>query len=330
MKSLTLLLLLGCVGLAGCATPSIESDPLPASKPDTAPKVRPGDVLEFRFLHRPISQDEPYRIGIGDILRVDVFNHESLTDESILVLGDGHISLPLIPRLQVAGRTLKAVAALLAERYRMEQLLDPDVIVSVVTSSGRLRSFLDSVYRAGGQDGVRIEVEHDGSIPLPALEPVQAFRTFGEIRRGVQEAYAEEFGPELAVVMRRLPPPRPTHAYVIGEVTNPGPVEIDESMNAMIAVARAGGFLRSADMQKVRMYRFTSDEGIAQWQIDLAQSLEHGRHAGATIAVLPRDVIFVPKTGIALVNDAVDQYIRKLLPPIGFGFAYDVNPSDND
>ncbi|MEQ8662884.1 MAG: polysaccharide biosynthesis/export family protein [Gammaproteobacteria bacterium] len=323
-------LLLACAALGGCSTPSIESSPLASSQALTPPMVVADDVLDLRFLRRPLPQTEPYRIGIGDKLRVNVFGHEALTQDAVLVLPDGYISLPLIARLKADGMLVEQIAAEIAALYRAQQIRDPDVTVSVQSSGGRLRDFLESVSGGSGQQGVLVPVEQDGTVSLPAVPPVTANRPFNEVREDIQAAYAAEFGPELAVVVRVLPRESPL-AYVLGEVTTPGPIELRKDTNPLIAIARAGGFAPGADLEKVRVFRFSAEGQVDQWEINLAQSLENGQHDEARIPILARDVIFVPKTGVAVANEIVRQYIRNMLPTqVGFGIGYGLNQTGNN
>lgn len=325
MKLLLLPLILIGAALCGCATPSIESSPLPDPSVAEAIRVAPRDAIELRFLHRPLPQDTPYRLEIGDKIRVHVFDHAELSQVGVLVLPDGHVSLPLIPRLSVVGLAVEEVAAEIAARYREEQIRDPDVTVSVESSGSRLRDFLDSVNGNGGRDGIRVPVESDGSIALPALDSIVADGTVDEVRARIQAAYVEEFGPELAVAVRHLPR-EGRLAFVIGEVTNPGPVTLDPHTNTLIAVARAGGFLPTANIEKIRLYRFAEGDDVDQWQIDLAATLNHGEHTASQIELHERDVIFVPRTGVAVANEIVKQYIRNMLPTtVGFGVSYGIN-----
>ncbi|MEQ8231183.1 MAG: polysaccharide biosynthesis/export family protein, partial [Gammaproteobacteria bacterium] len=222
------------------------------------------DVLDLRFVHRPLPQAEPYRIGFGDKLRVNVFGHDALSQDAVLVLPDGHITLPLISRLRADGLLVEELASRIAAAYREQQIRDPDVTVSVQTSGGRLRDFLESISRGSGQQGVLVPVELDGTVSLPAVAPISANRPFNEVRADIQASYAQEFGPELAVVVRVLPRESPL-AYVLGEVTNPGPIELRKDTNPLIAIARAGGFAPGADLEKVRVFRFTDEGQVDQW-----------------------------------------------------------------
>ena len=326
MNSRCLVVMIACAWLAACGTPHIVSAPLPVATPIVPDLVQPGDVVELRFLRSPRPTEEPYRIGIGDQLRVNVFDHPELSQDGLLVLPDGYISLPLIQRMYVNDFPIEWAARMIAERYAEQDIRDPDVTVSVEAGGSRLRVFLESVASAGGEQGVQVPVEEDGSIALPALDTIRGNRNFGAIRRDIESAYEKAFGPELAVVVRVLPDDEVRLVHVIGEVVNPGPIPYERGMNAMMAVARAGGFLRSANEEQVRLYRYAADSGVTQWELDLEQSLEGEEHVASTLQIGINDVIFVPRTGIAVANDRVEQYIRNMLPTaFGFGISYGIN-----
>jgi polysaccharide biosynthesis/export protein len=98
----------------------------------------------------PAAVAQSYRIGIGDLLQVEVYDEADLTRE-VRVLTDGTISLPLIGTLQAAGQTVgkleSTVTRLLAEKY----LVSPQVTVFVKEFS--------NIYIFG-------EVRKPGSFPL--------------------------------------------------------------------------------------------------------------------------------------------------------------------
>src|SRR4051812_42637258 len=78
----------------------------------------------------PAEVFQSYKVGIGDLLRVEVYDEEDLTRE-VRVLTDGTLSLPLIGTIHAAGLTISelesTVTRLLAEKY----LVNPQVTVFV-------------------------------------------------------------------------------------------------------------------------------------------------------------------------------------------------------
>lgn len=114
-------------------------------------------LLPSLYLHaeEPAAQTPPaasqsYRIGIGDLIQVEVYDEADLTRE-VRVLTDGTISLPLIGTIKAAGMTVSGlendVTRLLAEKY----LVNPQVTVFVKEFS--------SIFVFG-------EVRKPGSFPL--------------------------------------------------------------------------------------------------------------------------------------------------------------------
>lgn len=93
---------------------------------------------------------QSYRIGVGDLLQIEVYDEDDLTKE-VRVLTDGLISFPLLGPLQAQGLTVaaleKEITARLAEKY----LVNPQVTIFVKEFS--------SVFVFG-------EVKSPGSFPL--------------------------------------------------------------------------------------------------------------------------------------------------------------------
>ncbi len=88
-----------------------------------------------------------YRVGAGDRLDVRVLGQSDLTGNYI-VSSSGHISIPLINSVHVAGMTSKQIEKLITRRLRNGYLRDPAVAVQV----SNLRPFfiLGEVSQAGG------------------------------------------------------------------------------------------------------------------------------------------------------------------------------------
>lgn len=73
---------------------------------------------------------EEYKLGVGDKLRVTVFNEASLSGE-FAVGANGEISFPLIGNLPAAGQTPLQVAAALQRQLADGYLRDPRVSAEV-------------------------------------------------------------------------------------------------------------------------------------------------------------------------------------------------------
>jgi protein involved in polysaccharide export with SLBB domain len=80
----------------------------------------------------PSLSDDEYKLGIGDKLRVLVFNEETLSGE-FQVSAAGDVALPLIGSVPVVNRTTSEVAADVRNRLSDGYLRDPRVSIEVLT-----------------------------------------------------------------------------------------------------------------------------------------------------------------------------------------------------
>jgi polysaccharide export outer membrane protein len=86
-----------------------------------------------------------YRISQQDILQISVFQINDL-NSAVQVSQDGNITLPLVGKVQVAGRTTDEAEQIIAAKLRQKYLQSPQVTVSVktygkrITISGEVRS----------------------------------------------------------------------------------------------------------------------------------------------------------------------------------------------
>jgi len=77
-------------------------------------------------------QATEYRISQQDILQISVFQVNDL-NSAVQVSQDGNITLPLIGKAQVAGRTTNEAEQIIAGKLRQKYLQSPQVSVSVKT-----------------------------------------------------------------------------------------------------------------------------------------------------------------------------------------------------
>jgi polysaccharide export outer membrane protein len=78
-----------------------------------------------------------YRISQQDILQISVFQVNDL-NSAVQVGHDGNITLPLVGRIQVAGRTTPEAEEIIASKLRQKYLQSPQVSVAVKTYGKRI------------------------------------------------------------------------------------------------------------------------------------------------------------------------------------------------
>src|SRR5262249_33992271 len=91
------------------------------------------------------NQATEYRISPQDILQVSVFQVNDL-NSAVQVNQDGSITLPLIGKIEVAGKTTPEAEQIIAGKLRQKYLQSPQVSVSVknygkrITVSGEVKT----------------------------------------------------------------------------------------------------------------------------------------------------------------------------------------------
>jgi polysaccharide export outer membrane protein len=78
-----------------------------------------------------------YKISHQDILQISVFQVNDL-NSAVQVSQDGNVTLPLIGKVQVAGRTTSEAEQIIAGKLRQKYLQSPQVSVSVKTYGKRI------------------------------------------------------------------------------------------------------------------------------------------------------------------------------------------------
>jgi protein involved in polysaccharide export with SLBB domain len=154
-------------------------------------------------------------------------------------------------------------------------------------------------------------IRPDGTITLQLLGKVVAQgKTPEELKRDLIKLYGLQLKkPEVEVIVRTK---QDRKVYVSGEVRNPGVVEIPGELTALEAIKRAGGFnIPRGDASNVLIVRQKNGKQTG-CILDLKKVMEG--QAEQTFFLQPHDVIYVPPTTIAKVNNWVDQYINRNLP----------------
>jgi polysaccharide export outer membrane protein len=112
------------LGLGGCVSAGIG--PASVRAANTQPPREPLDRLPAK----PIDGPPVYRVGPMDVVAIDVFREQDLTRE-VRVEENGEISLPLVGRVQAAGKTTAELERDIAMRLQVAMLENPSVSVRV-------------------------------------------------------------------------------------------------------------------------------------------------------------------------------------------------------
>ena len=77
------------------------------------------------------ADNEEYKLGSGDLIKITVFNQEDLSGE-YTINGAGQIALPLIGDVNTKDLTVKQVEQAIANKLKPDYLLNPRVNVQVL------------------------------------------------------------------------------------------------------------------------------------------------------------------------------------------------------
>lgn len=212
-----------------------------------------------------------YRLGSGDVVRVNVYQNPDLTLEA-RISEAGLISYPLLGSVKIGGLGVSQAERVLADGLRNGNFVkQPQVSILVLQVRGHQASVLGQVNRPGrfpietadmrltdllasaggvaanGADTVTVVGTRDGApfrqvVDLPAL-----FRSPGRegdilIRNG-DTVYAD----------------RAPVVYIYGEVQRPGALRLERGMTVMQALATGGGLTQRGTEKGLRVHRKGAD-----------------------------------------------------------------------
>lgn len=165
-------------------------------------------------------------------------------------------------------------------------------------------------------------VRPDGKIALQLVgEIIVEGKTPAEVRDELLGRYQSHLkNPKITILLKSQYDRR---VFVGGEVTRPGVIEMPGDMTIAQAIMEAGGFdLQEAKVDNVIVIRRKGP----RWQgykLDMKPTLEG--YAVEPFFLHPKDIVYVPRTKIAQIDQWVDQHINKLIPRIPFYFSLPLN-----
>jgi polysaccharide export outer membrane protein len=152
----------------------------------------------------------------------------------------------------------------------------------------------------------RLVVRPDGMITLNPIGDVRAAgRTPGEIDSVLTGRYVDVFRePNITVSVVKV---AGNYVHVLGAVRSPGSFELLPNATVMQALARAGGMTNDGSMGNVILMRRTGPSSLVARKVQLARAVKQGL-ASQDPYLRRFDIVYVPKTTIANVNQFVTQF----------------------
>lgn len=209
------------------------------------------------------AADADYRLGPGDLLRVNVFGSPELSGE-VRVSETGNITYPLIGQVQVAGKSPTEVEALLVSQFTGGGYLrSPQVSVLVMEYRSQKVSVLGNVTKPGQyslQSTSRLLdmlAEAGGPLRDVAADTATLMRKDGS-KANIDLIALFSGDPAQNHVVSggdTIYVPRAPQFYVYGEVQRPGMYKLERAMTVSRAISAGGGLTTRGSERRVVIKR---------------------------------------------------------------------------
>jgi polysaccharide biosynthesis/export protein len=269
-------------------------------------RIRVDDQLDMTYRLTREETSDPYKLNVGDEIRVESFTDQEL-NRDLIIQPDGTITLRLLGQVHATGCTVVQLCNTLDELYKSYYKI-PAITVTplkVNTKLDDLRATVDRRAGIGGQSQF-VRVTPEGTISLPAVGSVQAQGlTLNELQQEVNERYRQVVeGMEVIPILAQR---APRFVFVLGEVNNPGRFEMTGPTTALQAISMAGSWRVGANLRQIVVFRRGDDWRLMATMIDLEGAL-FGRQPcpKGEIWMDDSDVVIVPKGAILQADDFIN------------------------
>lgn len=305
------------------------------------------------FIAGPSIVAADYHIGPGDMLDVKFWPDQE--SNAIVVVGqDGKIALPIIGQITAAGKTAEQLQSdILNQISRLNSRISKAVVdvtqynynylfvTGQVIAPGRfsfeeIPNLWTIINEAGGPtllgDLSRVTIIRGGK-KAGSVEVVDVAAAVAEGRIEGLPKIGREDTIEIPPGPAGLPPRSLTETvqkknffYVVGAVGTPGPVQFQENIDVLDAVALAGGHTEAANLKKALI--LSKDGAYAQsMQINLEKYSKTGQPARYIIR--REDTIILPYRGNPFLSLNIGMVVTVVGLVTSFLIIYDqLKPAD--
>ena len=284
----------------------------------------------------PASDDARYRIGLQDVLDIQVFKHPELNMRAS-VNPNGMIYLyRLAQPVKALCRTERELSTDIEAAYKVSHLNDPRVNVTVAEQKSQSVSVIGAVQNpgrffvnkrvhllellalAGGpnkESGTRLVVARAGSSTNcqetgATARPDDDIAVVGFKLRDIQEgrkSFWMQPGDIVSVSEADV-------VYVYGNVQKPGQLKVREPITLTQAIASAEGVKSASEKDRIRILRQKPDS-LERDEIVLSlNEIEKGRATDPYLE--PNDIVAVSKDGTKAIMNGLARAISNGIPSL--------------
>ncbi len=236
------------LALALCATAFAQTSPASSPRPEIP---KPEAIL-----------------GVGDIIRITVYQNPDLTVESARISEVGQINFPLIGNVKLGGETINASEQKIAKMLRDGGfVLRPQVTIQLGQIRSAVISILGQVSKPGrypieivGSKASEMIAAAGGVLPGGAdIVTLVGARNGRSIKLDIDlPAILQSGKAELDIPVDNgdiLYVDRAPIAYIYGEVQRPGALRLERGMSLMQVLAQSGGLTQRGTARGMKVHR---------------------------------------------------------------------------
>ena len=228
-------------------------------------------VFLLAFAAPGLAQTE--KLGVGDAVRVTVFQQPDLTTEA-RITDRGTVTLPLVGEVKVAGQSPAEAGKTIASALERGQFLKrPQVGVALTALRSRQVSVLGMIARPGRY--ALDESSANLSDVVAAAGGLAGGAGTVTVLRGEREHRVDLFGKPFplqggdTVYIERAPV-----FYIYGEVARAGSYPIVPNMTVMQAIASGGGITPRGSERRLKLRRTGADGKVVETDAKLKDLIQ--------------------------------------------------------